>query len=157
MAYLLARDALNGKEGRAIATINGKQVELFGCKNIKADFSVDSSDLKLVGTRIVQKKPTGVQLSGSMTIIYGTPHFKRLVKNYMVTGVLPYFTVQIINDDPATSVGKQVSALYNCLINSGNIAQLDADADFLSEDVQFSFESFSLIEEFHDPEQLGGF
>ena len=121
MAYLLERDALNGKEGRAIATINGKQIELFGCKNVKADYSLDSADLKLVGTRLVQKKTTGIQLSGSMTIIYGTPYFKQLVKNYMTTGAPPYFTLQIINDDPATSVGRQVAALYNCRINSGNL------------------------------------
>ena len=81
MSYLLERDALNGKEGRAIATINGKQIELFGCKNIKADYSLDSADLKLVGTRLVQKKTTGIQLTGSMTIIYGTPYFKKLIKD----------------------------------------------------------------------------
>ena len=152
MAFLLERDALNGKEGRAIATINGKQIELFGCRNIKADYSLDSSDLKLV-----QKKTTGIQLSGSMTIVYGTPYFKQLVKNYMVTGAPPYFTLQIINDDPATSVGRQVAALYNCRINSGSLAQLDADADFLTEDVSFDFTHFELVEQFHDPDQLGGF
>ena len=157
MAYLLERDALNGKEGRAIATINGKQIELFGCKNVKADYSLDSADLKLVGTRLVQKKTTGIQLTGSMTIVYGTPYFKQLIRNYMMTGAPPYFTLQIINDDPATSVGRQVAALYNCRINSGNLAQLDADADFLTEDVQFDFTHFSLVEQFHDPEQLGGF
>jgi hypothetical protein len=157
MAFLLERDALNGKEGRAIATINGKQIELFGCRNIKADYSLDSSDLKLVGTRLVQKKTTGIQLSGSMTIVYGTPYFKQLVKNYMVTGAPPYFTLQIINDDPATSVGRQVAALYNCRINSGSLAQLDADADFLTEDVSFDFTHFELVEQFHDPDQLGGF
>lgn len=157
MSYLLERDALNGKEGRAIATINGKQIELFGCKNIKADYSLDSADLKLVGTRLVQKKTTGIQLTGSMTIIYGTPYFKKLIKDYVVTGAPPYFTLQIVNDDPATTVGRQVAALYNCRINSGSLAQLDADADFLTEDIQFDFTSFALVEEFHDPDQLGGY
>jgi hypothetical protein len=157
MAFLLERDALNGKEGRAIVTINGKQIELFGCRNVKADYSLDSSDLKLVGTRLVQKKTTGIQLTGSMTIVYGTPYFKQLISDYMKTGAPPYFTLQIINNDPATSVGRQVAALYNCRINSGNLAQLDADADFLTEDVQFDFTHFALVEQFHDPDQLGGF
>ena len=40
MSFLLERDALNGKEGRAIITVNGSQKELFGCKNVKVDYSL---------------------------------------------------------------------------------------------------------------------
>ena len=69
MAYLLERDEINGKEGRAICTINGQQVELFGVKNLKVEYSLDASDFKVVGTRLVQKKTTGIQLSGSKTIV----------------------------------------------------------------------------------------
>lgn len=156
MSYLLERDALNGKEGRAIITINGRQQELFNCKNIKVDYSLDSSDFKIVGTRLVQKKTTGIQLSGSMTIVYGTPWFKDLIKQYVTTGQPPYFTLQVTNSDPATSVGNQTIVLYNCRINSGNLAQLDADADFLTEDVQFDFTSFEILTSFHAPDQLGG-
>lgn len=156
MSYLLERDAINGKEGRAVCTINGKQVELFGVKNLKIDYSIDSADFKVVGTRLVQKKSTGIQLTGSMTIVYGTPQFKQMVKEYMLTGAIPYFTLQVTNSDPATTVGTQTIALYNCRLNSGNIAQLDADADFLTEDVSFDFTQFEILESFHDPEQLGG-
>lgn len=155
MAYLLERDSLNGKEGRAICTINGQQVELFGLKNVKIDFSLDSSDFKVVGTRLVQKKTTGVQLSGSMTIIYGTPTWKNMCKEYLYTGRLPYFTMQIENDDPATSVGKQTIVLYNCRINSGSLAQLDSDSDYLTEDVAFDFNRFEILSEFHAPDELG--
>lgn len=156
MAYLLERDALNGKEGRAVCTVNGKQMELFGLKNLKIDYSLDSSDFKIVGTRLVQKKTTGIQLTGSMTIVYGTPTFKQMIKDYMVTGAIPYFTLQVTNNDPATTVGEQTIALYNCRLNSGNIAQLDADADFLTEDVSFDFTQFEILKSFHDPERLGG-
>lgn len=155
MAYLLERDSLNGKEGKAVCTINGQQVELFGLKNLKIDFSLDSSDFKVVGTRIVQKKTTGVQLSGSMTIVYGTPTWKQLCYEYMMTGRLPYFNIQIENNDPATSVGSQVVVLYNCRINSGSIAQLDAEGDVLTEDIAFDFNKFEILEAFHDPVELG--
>ena len=156
MAFLLERDALNGKEGRAICSINGQQIELFGLKNLKIDYSLDSADFKVVGTRLVQKKTTGVQLTGTMTIVYGTPEFKQMVRQYMATGRVPYFTLQVTNNDPATSVGTQTVVLYNCRINSGNIAQLDADADFLTEDVSFDFTSFEILKSFHEPERLGG-
>lgn len=156
MSFLLERDAVNGKEGRAVCTINGTQVELFGLKNLKIDYSLDSSDFKVVGTRLVQKKTTGIQLTGSMTIVYGTPEFKQMIKEYMVSGRVPYFTLQVTNDDPATTIGVQTVVLYNCRINSGNIAQLDADSDFLTEDVQFDFTQFEILKSFHKPEQLGG-
>lgn len=156
MAFMLERDALNGKEGRAIVTIDGQQHELFNCKNIKLDYSLDSSDFKVVGTRIVQKKTTGIQLSGSMTIVYGTDLFKKLVRDYIKYGRPPYFTLQVTNDDPATSVGVQTAVFYNCRISSGSFAQLDADADFLTEDVQFDYTSLEFLSKFHDPIELGG-
>lgn len=156
MAYLLERDSVNGKEGRAICTIDGKQVELFGVKNLKIDYSLDSADFKVVGTRLVQKKTTGIQLSGSMTIVYGTPEFKEMIVRYVQTGAGPYFTLQVTNNDPATSIGEQTIVLYNCRINSGNLAQLDADSDFLTEDVAFDFTSFEILSAFTKPTQYGG-
>ena len=42
MAYLLERDAINGKEGRAFCTINGRQIEMFGLKKIQVDCNLTS-------------------------------------------------------------------------------------------------------------------
>lgn len=156
MAYLLERDTLNGKEGSAfITTEDGKQEELFNVKSIKIDFSVEESDMKVVGTRIVQKKTTGVSYTGSMTIYYGSDKYKAMLREYVSTGRMPYFTLQIKNNDPATSVGMQTCVLYNCKINSGSIAMLDADADFLTEDVAFTFTKFEILTAFHNPPVLG--
>ena len=105
---------------------------------------------------VVQKKTTGIQLTGSMTIVYGTPTFKQMVRDYMTSGTPPYFTLQVTNNDPATSVGIQTIVFYNCRLNSGSLAQLDADADFLTEDIGFDFTSFEILSSFHDPAQLGG-
>lgn len=156
MAYMLARDALNGKEGRAFVTINGRQIELFNCKNVKLEYSVESSDFKVVGTRKVQKKTTGITYTGNMTIVYGTDEFKRLVRDYIKTGAPPFFDLQVTNLDPATSVGAQTAVARDCLINSGVFAQLDSDTDFLQEDIGFSYTDIDFLDTFHDPERLGG-
>lgn len=155
MAFLLERDALNGKEGKAFATIDGRNVEMFGIKKFQSDADFQEADFKVVGTRLVQKKTTGVTLTGSMTIYYGTPEFVSLVEGYIKTGKLPYFTLQITNDDPATSVGTQTIAFYNVKLQKMPIAILDADSDFLTEDVSFSFTSFEVLQAFHAPDQLG--
>ena len=38
MSYLLERDAINGKQGKAFLTLNGVINELFGVKKIQTDY-----------------------------------------------------------------------------------------------------------------------
>ena len=138
MSFLLEHDALNGKEGSAFMTINGRNIEMFGMKKFQSDAEFQEADFKVVGTRLVQKKTTGVSLTGSMTIYYGTPHFLRLLQEYIKTGRLPYFTLQITNEDPSTSVGTQTVVFYNVKLQKLPVAMLDADADFLEMEVSLS-------------------
>lgn len=155
MAFLLERDALNGKEGSAFMGIDGRNVELFGLKNFQTMANFQEADFKVVGTRLVQKKTTGVELTGNMTIYYGTPEFIALVDNYRRTGALPYFTLQITNDDPTSSVGPQIVAFYDVKLQSVPLSVLDADVEFLTEDVNFSFSSFEILQAFGTPSRLG--
>lgn len=156
MAFLLERDALNGKQGSAFMTIDGQNIEMFGMKKFQSDAEFQETDFKVVGTTLVQKKTTGVTLTGSMTIYYGTPHFLRLLQDYIKTGKLPYFTLQITNNDPATSVGTQTVVLYNVKLQKLPVAMLDADAEFLEMEVGFSYTSLEVLNYFKDkPAQLG--
>ena len=157
MAFLLERDALNGKSGSAFMTINGQNIEMFNLKKFQSDAEFQESDFKVVGTTLVQKKTTGVTLTGSMTIYYGSPHFLRLLQEYLKTGKLPYFTIQLTNDDPSTSVGSQTVVLYNVKLQKLPVAMLDANADWLEEEVSFSFTNIEVLNWFKDqPDQLGG-
>lgn len=156
MSFLLERDALNGKQGSAFMTIGGQNIEMFNMKKFQSDAEFQETDFKVVGTTLVQKKTTGVTLTGTMTIYYGTPHFLRLLQEYLKTGRLPYFTLQITNDDPATSVGAQTVVLYNVKLQKLPVAMLDADADFLEMEVGFSYTNIEVLNYFNDaPAQLG--
>lgn len=91
-----------------------------------------------------------------MTIYYGTPHFLRILQEYLKTGKLPYFTLQVTNDDPSTSVGTQTVAFYNVKLQKLPIAILDAEADFLEMEVSFSYTGIEVLNYFNDaPAQLG--
>lgn len=137
-------------------TIDGRNIEMFGMKKIQSDAEFQEADFKVVGTTLVQKKTTGATLTGSMTIYYGTPHFLRLLREYLKTGRLPYFTLQITNDDPSTSVGTQTVVLYNVKLQKLPVAMLDADADFLEMEVSFSYTDLEVLNYFNDqPSQLG--
>ncbi|MBR3238765.1 MAG: phage tail tube protein [Oscillospiraceae bacterium] len=155
MAFLLERDALNGKSGSAFLTVDGENHEIFQMKKFQSDAEFQEADFKVVGTTLVQKKTTGVTLTGSMTIYYGSPYFLDLLQQYLKTGKLPYFTLQIRNDDPSTSVGTQTVALYNCKLTKVPVAMLDADSDWLEEEVTFSYTGLEVLDYFHDPEALG--
>ncbi|WP_124065729.1 phage tail tube protein [Clostridium sp. E02] len=155
MSFLLERDALNGKAGRAFAVIDGRNVEMFGLKKIQADAEFQESDFKVVGTNLVQKKTSGVSLTGSATVYYGTPEFLNMLRAYLKTGKLPYFTIQITNEDEGSSIGSQTVALYNVKLQKLPIAILDADTEFLTMDISFSFTNVEILNAFSSPKQLG--
>lgn len=155
MAFLLEKDALNGKQGKAIATINGQNQELFGAKKVQTDAEFQESDFKVIGTTQVQTKTTGVKMTGTMTIYYGTPLFIKMVQDYKKTGKMTFFNLQVENNDPSTSVGKQTVVYYNCKLSKIPLSILDADADFLEEEVGFSYTDVEVLDWFHDPSTLG--
>ena len=155
MSFLLERDALNGKSGSGFITINGENHQMFGMKKFQSDAEFQEEDFKVVGTTLVQTKTTGVKLSGTMTLYYGSPYFLQLLNEYLKTGKLPYFTMQIENDDPSTSVGTQTVVYYNVKLNKLPISKLDAETSALDMEVGFTFTKVEVLNWFHDPDQLG--
>lgn len=156
MSFLLERDTLNGAAGKAVITVDGQVKEVFGAKNVKTQVDIATSDMKVIGTKKVQKKPGAVTQTGTMTVYYGTPLFLDMVAQYIRQGTMPYFTLQTTNDDPTATVGVQTVAYYNCKL-SGTIplSVLDADADMLTMDLSFTYEDFEVLSAFHDPADTG--
>jgi len=155
MSYLLERDALNGKQGKAFLTLNGENNELFSIKKFQTDVEYQKADFKVVGTTTVQQKTTGAKKTGSMTIYYGTPLFIQMAQEYEKNGKVVYFDMQVENDDPATSVGKQTVVYYGCSLDKIPLSMLDSDSDFLEEEVGFSYTSFEVLDNFNNPTNLG--
>ena len=156
MSFLLERDTLNGAAGKAVITRDGQVQELFGAKNVKTQAEITSSDMKVIGTKKAQQKPGSVKQTGTMTVYYGTPLFLDMLAQYTRTGVMPYFNLQVTNDDPTTSVGVQTVAYYNCkLTGTIPLSVLDADVDMLTVDASFTYEDFELLSSFHAPAETG--
>mgnify|MGYP002709697301 FL=1 len=86
MSFLLERDALNGKSGSGFLKINGENHQMFGMKKFQSDAEFQEEDFKVVGTTLVQTKTTGVKLTGTMTLYYGSPYFLKLLDEYLKTG-----------------------------------------------------------------------
>lgn len=155
MSFLLERDAVNGKSGSGFITIDGENHQMFGMKKFQSDAEFQEEDFKVVGITLVQTKTTGVKLSGTMTLYYGSPYFLQLLNEYLKTGKLPYFTMQIENNDPSSTVGTQTVVFYNVKLNKLPISKLDAETSALDMEVGFTFTNVEILNWFHDPEQLG--
>ena len=59
-----------------------------------------------------------------------------------------YFDIQVTNEDPTSSVGRQTVILKDCNIDGGILTKFDADAEYLDEDMDFTFEDFEMPEAF---------
>ncbi len=156
MAYLLAKDTVNGAEGKIFITQEGKNIEVAGMKNIKTVAGIQSQDMRVIGTRRIQDKPNGSKQTGSGNIYYGTDLFTNMVLQYINTGVMPEFDIQITNQDPTTSVGSQVMAYYGChLTGEIPISILDSEESMLNYDFNFAWTRAAKLQGFNDPVKLG--
>jgi hypothetical protein len=154
MAYLRAGDTISGQEGRAYAKINGVQHEMFYLKTLEATAEKQKAEVKTLGRRGTQHKAIGWSGTGSMTIFYVTSRFRQLMLDYIKNGKDTYFDIEVINEDPHSSVGRQWIALRNVNLNSVIFASLDTDAETLEEEVEFTFEDIDMIQTFNAPSTL---
>lgn len=159
MSYLLARDTVNGAEGKIFVTLNGKNIEVAGMKNIRAEAEIQSNDMRVIGTRIVQNKANGVKQTGTGNIYFGCPLsniFLDMMLQYANEGVMPEFDIQLTNSDPTTTIGTQAMAYYGCTL-TGTIpsAILDDEEAMLNYDFNFAYTRMSRLQAFNDPAKLG--
>ncbi|MEK4434229.1 MULTISPECIES: phage tail tube protein [Paenibacillus] len=151
MAFLKASDTISGQEGRAYATINGQTEEMFYVKTLEATVEKQKAEVKTLGRRGVQHKATGWSGSGSMTIFYTTSRFRELMLQYMQNGVDTYFDIEVTNEDPSSTIGKQTVTLKGVNLDSVIMASLDTEAEALEEEVSFTFEDVDMPVSFNQP------
>ncbi|CAH8772448.1 phage tail tube protein [Paenibacillus dendritiformis] len=149
MALLQAKDTISGREGRAFAQIDGKNEEMFYVKTLEAKIEKQKAEVKVLGSRSVQHKAAGWTGTGSMTIYYMTPLFRNMMLDYIKNGKDTNFIIQIINEDPMSSIGTQTVCLKNVNLNSVVMAKLDTESDVLEEEVEFTFDDVDILNEFN--------
>jgi hypothetical protein len=156
MSYLLAKDTVNGAEGKIFVTIDGKNMEVACMRNITTNAEIQSNDMRVIGTRTIQNKNNGAKLTGTGNIYYGTNLFTDMVLQYIQTGVMPEFDIQITNNDPATSIGTQSMAYYGCtLTGTIPLSILNDEEAMLNYDFNFAYTRVARLQSFRDPARLG--
>ena len=154
--FLKAGDVISGQEAVAkmvVKSADGSSSieDMFFAKTLEATCEVKKTAVKTLGKRGEQHKPTGWSGSGSMTVYYVTSLFRRMMLQYIKTGVPVYFDIVVTNNDPGSSAGAQTTVLKNCSSDSVILAKFDVDAEVLDEDLDFTFDDAELLDEFVTP------
>ena len=155
--YLLAKDTVNGAEGKVFVTRNGKQIEVAGMMNITTYAEIQGKEMRVVGTRTIQNKANGAKQTGKGNIYYGTSLWTDMVLEYINTGNMPQFDLQVTNDDPSSSVGSQSIAYYGCeLTGSIPLSILDSEEAMLNYEFNFTYTRVAKMRSFNEPASYGG-
>ena len=143
-----AKDTVSASLAECYVTIEDKRYNLMQAINLEANFEKNKTEVPILGKTGKGNKATSWTGTGSATFHYNTGVFRMLMYRYKETGQDVYFDIQVTNEDPTSSVGRQTVILKDCNVDGGILAKFDADAEYLDEDMDFTFEDFEIPEQF---------
>ena len=141
-------DSISAKLAECFITIEDKRYNFMQAIDLEANFKKNKSEIPILGKTGMGNRTTGWSGTGSATFHYNTSIFRDLMIQYKETGEDIYFEMQITNDDPTSSAGRQTVVLLECNIDGGIIAKFDANGEYLDEELDFTFEDFQMPEKF---------
>ena len=148
MAVMSGKNAISGSLVKCYVTIEGNRYEMLQVLNVKAKLEKTKKEVSIMGKPGKGNKSTGWKGTGSAKFHYNSSLFRELAERYKDTGEDIYFDMQVENYDPTSKVEKQVTILINCNFNSMVLANIDAEADTLDEEFDFTFEDFKVPTKF---------
>lgn len=149
MNTMKAKDAISASLAECFVTIDGNRYNFMQAIDLEATFEKQKTEVPILGKTGRGNKSTGWRGTGTATFHYNTSVFRELLYRYKNTGEDIYFDIQVTNEDPTSSVGRQTVILKDCNIDGGILAKFDADADYLDETLDFTFEDFEIPEKFN--------
>ncbi len=143
-----ALDAVSGALAEAYVTIDGSRYHLMQLINFEGNMEVNNVEVPIVGKTGKGNKPAGWTGTWKATLHYNTSIFRKVLYEYKKTGYMPPIEIQTENNDTATAAGSQVIIYKNCLINGGILSKIDAEADYLDEEIEGTYDDWEMPETF---------
>ena len=151
--YTRLADTISSHEGKAYITINGQNRELFEVSALSAQIDLIVQERRMLGHRMTQHKVVGATGTGSMTMYFMNSEALNQAVRYLRTGNYRGLKLQIKNEDPQSTVGKQEVVLLNVILASIPAAILDDSTDDpITFDTDFTFDDIEILESFALPE-----
>jgi len=150
--YTHLADTVAASEGKAFITINGQNRELFELQNIRAQLDLIVQERRMLGHRMTQRKVVGATGTGSATMYFmNSEHLKHTLE-YLKTGRRSPIKLQLKNEDPQSTVGKQEVVLGNVIFLTIPVAAIEESDDPITFDSDLTFDDIENLESFKLPE-----
>ena len=127
MGQMNAKDSVSAKLAECYVTLNGNRYNFMQAISLTA---------------------TSLEYTGKCKFHLNSSIFIKILEEFKNTGKDLYFDIQVVNEDPTSGAGRQEIWLRDCNVDGLTIASFDADGDYLTDEMDFTFEDWSLGESF---------
>ena len=142
------KDAISAKLAECFVTVDGNRYNFMQAINFEARFERTKTRIPILGKTGAGNKSTGWRGTGKATFHYNSSVFRDMMLRFKNTGEDVYFEIQVTNEDPSSSVGRQTIVFVDCNIDGGVLAKFDANGEYLDEKLEFTFEDFKMPQRF---------
>ena len=144
-----AKDSVSAKLAECFVTIGNRRYNFMSMINFEASFEKQKSEVAILGRSGKGNKSTGWKGTFSATAHYNTSIFRQMLLYFKNTGEDTYFEIQVTNEDPTSSAGRQTMTFIDCNLDGGILSKFDANSDDpLEEDINGTFDDFEMPESF---------
>lgn len=143
-----AKDTVSAALAECFITIEGNRYNFMQMIDFEGKFDKTKTKVPILGKPGKGNKATGWEGTFSGTMHYNQSIMRELMVRYKNTGEDVYFEIQITNEDPTSSAGRQTITFIDCNIDGGILAKFDADGEYLDEEIEGTFEDFEMPETF---------
>ncbi|QIB68639.1 phage tail tube protein [Aminipila butyrica] len=144
-----AEDAVSGSLAECYITIDGNRYNFMQLYKFESKVEKTISEVPILGRTGKGHKATGWKGTWTGTAHYNQSIMRELLLTYKEKGLDVPFDIQVTNEDETSSIGRQTIIHKNCLTSGGILAKYDADAEYLDEDIEGTFDDFEMPEKFN--------
>ena len=149
-AIMNAKDAVYGSLAECFITIDGRRYNFMSITEFESKWEVNIQEVPILGKVGMGHKASGGKGTWSGTAHYNQSLFREIANHHQKTGEMPYFEIQVSNEDPDSTVGRQTIVHRGCLCDTFTLAKFQAGEEILDEEISGTFESWDMPEKFNE-------
>lgn len=142
------KDALSARNAECFITIDGNRYNFMQMISFEAKLEKIKMEVPILGKTGSGNKADGWKGSFTGKAHYNQSILRKALLRYKNTGEDVYFEIQVSNDDPTSTAGRQTMVFYDCNLDGGVLAKFDASGEYLDEEIKGTFEDFDMPESF---------
>ena len=151
--YTKLTDTLSATEGSGYVTRGGQNRKMLEISKVDAHVTLKVQERQMLGHRMTQHKVTGATGEGSGTFYFMNSDELKAFLEYKKSGKYEGFTLQLMNEDPQSTIGRQTVTLYHVILATVPVAYMDdSSEDPITFDSDFTFDDLDCLEQFVLPE-----